>query len=217
MSRTLWLAAGLAALAGGAVALLLLPRLPAPAPAPAVDAREPAAAAPPAFPATPAPLSAPAEIAVDREPLWRETAPASIAPALLPAHREVVPGRALVAFSANLGTLDVGDEMALAVPQLDTVFSVRIEEVHRGPGGARAFTGTLRSQGAIRDHGFVLTVGQRNTFAQFSTPEGSYELVGNNRVGWLMATANMDRDVDYSVPDYRPAPDAPKQPMRLPR
>ena len=71
--------------------------------------------------------------------------------------------------------------------------------------------------GADREQGFVLTVSARNTFAHLSTREGSYELVGNARFGWLMATANMDRDVDYSVPDYRPAREPPVRPLRLPR
>ena len=51
-------------------------------------------------------------------------------------------------------------------------------------------------------HGFTITVGPGNTFAHLSTPEGTYELVATGELGWLMPTANMDRHVDYSVPDY---------------
>ena len=211
VSRALWLAAGFAALAGVVAALLLFPPPAVPA---APDIREPApVATPPTLPPVPESPPAPAQEAVELEPLWREISPGSIAPALLPAHREEVPGRVLVEFSAALRALSVGDHLGLAVPQLGAVFDARIEETHRGP-GARAFTGTL---GADREQGFVLTVSARNTFAHLSTREGSYELVGNDRFGWLMATANMDRDVDYSVPDYRPAREPPVRPLRLPR
>ena len=150
--------------------------------------------------------------------LWREVAPSDVAPALLPVHREEVPGQVLVRFAAGRGAWRVGDRLEVAIPQIDTAYSALVEEIHRGPSGARAFTGTLRTNGAAaRSHGFVLTVGPAHTFAQLSTPLGSYELVGNGRYGWIMPTANMDQDVDRSVPDYHPTRRTPPEPQRLPR
>ncbi len=48
----------------------------------------------------------------------------------------------------------------------------------------------------------LLTIGNKHTFANISTPRGSYEFVGTTSHGWLMPSANMDQNVDYSKPDY---------------
>ena len=215
MSRTLWLAAGLAVLGGVIAGLLLWPAAPAPegaAPAhPSAPTPDPARTPPDAAPATAGP-PAPAQH------LWQEVAPSAVAPAQLPAHREEVPGRVLVGFAAGRGAWRVGDRLQMSIPQVDAVFDARVDEIHRGPSGARAFTGTLNTDDTAGDaHGFVLTVGPAETFAQLSTPHGSYELVGNGRYGWIMPTANMDQDVNRSVPDYHPARRPPPEPQRLPR
>lgn len=215
MSRTLWLAAGLAVLGGVIAGLLFWPAAPAPEaepPArPSPRTIDPRPTPPDAAPATAAP-TAPAQV------LWREVAPSDVAPALLPVHREEVPGRVLVRFAAGRGAWRVGDRLQVTIPQIGAVFDARLEEIHRGPSGARAFTGTLKPDDAASDaYGFVLTVGPVETFAQLSTPLGSYELVGNGRYGWIMPTVNMDQDVDRSVHDYHPTRRSPPEPQRLPR
>lgn len=213
MTRRLALVIGIALLAGVAVGLLLA-RKPAPEPAQANNVvptagsvLAPPPTAPPAtqgqpqanIPAAPAP--------------WHAVDPAEVDPADTPTHREVVAGRVLVKLAAGLGSWNAGDTLALAIPQHNAVFEARIEDLHRGPGGARAFTGTLAATGAA--HGFVLTVGRASTFANITTPAGRYELVGNRRYAWLMPVANMDRDVDYSVPDYHPRHNALPEKQRL--
>ena len=202
MTRRLALVIGIALLAGVAVGLLLA-RKPWSEPPPVADAApspEVVVAPPPtAPPATQGPPQA--NISAAPAP-WQAVDPAEVDPADTPTHREVVAGRALVKLAAGLGNWNAGDTLALAIPQHNAVFNARIEDLHRGPGGARAFTGTLAATGAA--HGFVLTVGRANTFANITTPVGRYELVGNRRYAWLMPVANMDRDVDYSVPDYHP-------------
>ena len=124
-------------------------------------------------------------------------------PADMPRHREIVAGRALVRLAGGLGNLAAGEGIAFAIPQENAVFDAHIEEVHPGPEGARAFSGTLGIEGGV--YGFLLTVGRSTTFANISTPQERYELVGNRRYAWLMPRAMMDRDVDYRVPDYHPA------------
>ena len=220
MSRRLALLVGIALLGGVAVGLLLA-RKPSSEPAPRTDAapsaggvQAPAAAAPPATEARSPQANTPAAPV-----LWQTVDPAQVDPADKPTHREVVPGRVLVRLAVGFGHWNAGDSLALAIPQDDAVFNAAIEEVHRGPGGARAFTGTLAAADAA--HNFVLTVGRASTFANITTPAGRYELVGNRRYAWLMPVANMDRDVDYSVPDYHPRhnapPEAPTGPTRQTR
>ena len=118
----------------------------------------------------------------------------------LPRYKEVVAGRALVSLSPNMRQWQVGDRVAIAVPQIDRTFSPIIERVDTVVGNNRTYTGRL-----LRDdvpHSFVITVGERNVFANLSTPAGQFELVGNTELAWLMPVANMDQHVDYTQPDY---------------
>lgn len=218
MSRNLWLLVAVAVIAGGVVGALLIP---ASSPAPSSPGDEAPAQVPPTQvpPAAPEPRPAPAEeqpdaaAAAGMPPAWRRVDPALVDADERPTHREAVTGRVLVRIATNLSVLNVGERFALPVPQADAVFEARIEQVHPGLGGARAFTGSLASAGGGR---FVLTVGPRSTFANISIPGGRYELVGNRRYAWLMPSANMDRDVDYSVPDYHPRASLPPEPERRP-
>ena len=119
----------------------------------------------------------------------------------LPAYKEVVQDRLLVRIADLPGGLRVGQRIAVPIPQLDEVFTPAIERIQSGPGGTRSYIGTLTEAGD-RVHRFTITVGPGNTFAHLSTPRGTYELVATGELGWLMPTINMDRHVDYSVPDY---------------
>ena len=135
--------------------------------------------------------------------LWQPVALADVAPGDIPAYKEVVAGRVLVRFADPLGGWAVGDRFAVAIPQLNARYAPTVDRIARGPGTIRTYAGTLHTDDR-RDYGYVLTVSDRNTFAHLSTPFGLYEVVGDDRFGWLMPTANMDQHRDLSVPDYRP-------------
>ena len=137
--------------------------------------------------------------------LWQPVALADVAPGDIPAYKEVVAGRVLVRFADPLGGWAVGDRFAVAIPQLNARYAPTVDRIARGPGDIRTYAGTLHTDDR-RDYGYVLTVSDRNTFAHLSTPFGLYEVVGDDRFGWLMPTANMDQHRDLSVPDYRPRP-----------
>ena len=119
----------------------------------------------------------------------------------LPPYKEVVAGRALVRVSPALRSLDVGDPIAIAVPQLGETWETVVDEVERGPGAARSLIGALTESGGRRRE-FVVTTGNRYVFAWLDTPAGTYELVAPGELGWLMPSVNMDQHVDYSQPDY---------------
>ena len=129
--------------------------------------------------------------------MWQSVDSTSVAE--LPPHWEVVENRALVRVSSGAGLWRVGDRIAIAVPQLGTTYASTINEIVAGPGGARSFLGVLVEGAPGR---FVITIGRGSVFAFVPTPEGTYELVANGELGWLMPSANMDTDVDYSIPDY---------------
>ena len=131
---------------------------------------------------------------------WQPLAIDSVEPERLPEYKEIVEGRVLVALSTGMWSWGEGDRITLAVPQIGAVYEPVIERVETMLGNNRSYVGRL-----IEDdfpYSFVITVGQRNTFANLSTPQGSFELVGGTELAWLMPVANMDQHVDYSQPDY---------------
>ena len=131
---------------------------------------------------------------------WHPLAIDSVDPQRLPEYKEIVEGRALVELSTGMWSWGEGDRITLAVPQIGAVYEPVIERVETMLGNNRSYVGRL-----IEDefpYSFVITVGQRNTFANLSTPQGSFELVGDTELAWLMPVANMDQHVDYSQPDY---------------
>ena len=131
---------------------------------------------------------------------WRPVDPEAVDPTRIPAYKETVEGAVLVALDDAIGAWRVGDEIAIAVPQIDALYRPTIARLETGLGNNRSYIGRLVDGPVPRS--FVITVGERNTFANLSTPEGDYELVGNTELAWLMPVANMDRHVDYSKPDY---------------
>lgn len=131
---------------------------------------------------------------------WQPLEIDSVARERLPEYKEIVEGRALVELSTGMWSWGVGDQITLAVPQIGAVYEPVIERVETMLGTNRSYVGRLIE--AEFPYSFVITVGQRNIFANISTPQGSFELVGDTELAWLMPVANMDQHVDYSQPDY---------------
>lgn len=139
----------------------------------------------------------PAQIGIDA--LWTAIEEGTVTE--LPTYKEEVRDRVLVRIENVPGEWRVGQRIAIPIPQLNEVFTPVIERIQAGPNSTRSYIGTLTGV-ADRVHRFTITVGPRNTFAHLPTPDGTYELVATGELGWLMPTANMDRHVDYGVPDF---------------
>ena len=140
------------------------------------------------------------------ESLWQPIDENSVAE--LPFYPDAVEDRALVRISDVSGGWRVGDEIEIIVPQLGTSYRPTVDEIKPGPGGIRSISGTLVSA-AHGDLRFLITVGSKHTFGHLTTPAGSYELFATGDLGWLMPSANMDVDVDYSQPDNFTAEEMP--------
>ena len=95
----------------------------------------------------------------------------------------------------------VGDAVAIVVPQLGERYETTIERIDEGPGGSRAARGLMLGEDG-HSWRFVVTVGPMHVFAYVDTPRGSYELAGDNRLGWLLPTSSMLAGWDFSEPDY---------------
>ena len=145
------------------------------------------------------PAAAEEPVQTDLDALWTAIDERTVTD--LPAYKEVVQDRVLVRIVDVPFGWRVGQRIAVPIPQLNEVFTPVIERIQSGPDSTRSYIGTL-TEFAGRVHRFTITVGPRNTFAHLSTPDGNYELVATGELGWLMPTANMDRHVDYSVPDF---------------
>ena len=112
-------------------------------------------------------------------------------------------GRALVDVSGAVdaaGTWQVGDRMAVELPQLGETYESTVERVDR-LGHVHSVRGLL-VDGDGRDRRVVLTVGPGRVFAYVDTAAGPYELVANDRLGWLLPSSSMMAGIDFSKPDY---------------
>ena len=131
---------------------------------------------------------------------WTPVAVGGVEASRIPAYKEAVVGRALVSLSSTMWDWKRGDRVSIVVPQIGQTYSPVIERVETVVGNNRTYSGRLVQD--ERPHSFVITVGERNVFANLSTPHGQFELVGNTELAWLMPMANMDQHVDYTQPDY---------------
>lgn len=112
-------------------------------------------------------------------------------------------GRVLVSVSdvaAAAANWRIGDTVALPVPQIGTTYRPVIEEIDDAV-GARAVLGRISGDDGRRRL-FVVTVGTSNLFAFIDTPRGSYELLADHRLGWLLPSSSMRAGWDYTKPDF---------------
>lgn len=119
---------------------------------------------------------------------------------LIPAYKEIVEGRVLVAISDELSDLEEADNIDLYIPQLEQTYKTTVDEVKVSLGSNRVYKGHMMS--GENPYFYVITVGPKFVFGHFETPNGSYELFGNRSLAWLMPTKHMDQNIDYSRPDY---------------
>lgn len=130
---------------------------------------------------------------------WLDTSGTDVDERLVPTYKKEVEDTAIVQLSHLLDRLEVGDTLILTVPQESQTYETRISEVKRSL-GVTSYSGRVVE--ADIPLSFLITVGRNSVFANFSTPNASYELWGNRRYALLMDYAKIDQGVDYSKPDY---------------
>ena len=129
---------------------------------------------------------------------WTVSNENTVDPALVPKYKERVEEAVLVQITEHLIGLREGDEVSIFVPQEGISYRTKVNRVETAL-GVTSYSGRLVESEVPRS--FLITIGKRKTFANFSTPRASYELVGNNDYAWLMNVAYIDQHVDYSKPD----------------
>ncbi|MCY3884859.1 MAG: hypothetical protein OXG24_08085 [Gammaproteobacteria bacterium] len=131
---------------------------------------------------------------------WSETNVEDVQASLVPKYKEEVEGASLVELAQDMQLWRQDDQLRISVPQTQEQFLVTIAEVITTLGNNRSYKGKIVD--GESSYSFLITVGERNVFANFTTSEGSFELVGNNQYAWLMPTENMDQHVDYTKDDF---------------
>ena len=116
----------------------------------------------------------------------------------IPAAQSDIDGAVILEYDTRrLRSLQRGDALLIDIPQQNNSYQLNIEKVVNHPGGIKVIQ--ARQSDNVR---LILTLGQKNTFANLATLEGNFELVGNASAGWLMPAENMDPNLDPSIPDY---------------
>ena len=129
-------------------------------------------------------------------PFWQRISEASAAE--LPTGYEDVPTRVLVRIDVNDSAWRVGSRASIPIPHLNRVYTPTIVEIKDHGNGARTWVAMLDDEVPWR---FTVTQGDQSLFAHLPTPEGTYELIATGEFGWLMPSADMAPDVDYSLSD----------------
>ena len=113
-------------------------------------------------------------------------------------------GRVLVDVSGAVAAASawrVGDRLVIDLPQLGERQEPVIDHIDEGLGHSRSARAlTARTDG--KRWRTVVTVGPGRVFAYIDTATGPYELMGNDRLGWLLPSSSMMAGFDFSEPDY---------------
>jgi len=120
------------------------------------------------------------------------TGPLIVQPASAP-----IAGKGMSVNLTDLSNLKEGDDVALFVPQEDSVHEGRVTEVSITGSGNRVITGFL--DGHYR---FVFTVGKFQTFGTIQTQAGRYQLEARDGTGRIVSVKTINEGLDFSQPDY---------------
>ncbi|MDE2816084.1 MAG: hypothetical protein OXK81_05210 [Chloroflexota bacterium] len=171
--------------------------------APTPAAASPGAAGPESAPTLPAEHSAGGEptltpAAQPSIPLWR-VVDENAAPYKPPYPADwSEAGRSLVDVSGAASAANAwreGDRVSMLLPQVGASYEGGIDRIYEALGHSRSARGwTIGDDG--RKRRFVVTVGPTRVFAYVDTAEGSYELVADTRLGWLLPTSSMLAGID---------------------
>ena len=131
---------------------------------------------------------------------WKPVEESSVPADDLPYISADVEGRVLVEISSDLWSKAEEEIIQFSIPQREEVLIGNVSRVDASVAHTRILEGTV--QDGPQEYAFVLTLGDKSTYAHINTFTGSYELVGTRQYGWLMESANIDPDVDFSLPDH---------------
>ena len=101
---------------------------------------------------------------------------------------------------ADLDELTKDDRIVFYIPQEDSHLSGYVEETSLTESGNKVITGMLLDKGF--EYRFVFTVGRLQTFGTLHTSKGRYQLEAREGIARLVSAREINRDLDFSKPDY---------------
>ena len=131
---------------------------------------------------------------------WKPVEESSVSEDLLPSHSVEVDGRVLVEISPALRSKVVGDSVQFSIPQQEVVLVGKLNKVDAN-NAQTLFLEGIHEDGS-QEYTFALTLGEKNTYATIDTANGRVELVGTRTHAWLMESANIPSDADFSLPEH---------------
>lgn len=100
----------------------------------------------------------------------------------------------------DFSKMSAGNPMDFHIPHEDKVYHGIIESSDLNDSGSRSIIGRFDVDG--KGYRFVFTIGQQITFGTLHTPLGRYQLEARNGNGVLVSTAEINRNRDFSKPDF---------------
>ena len=101
---------------------------------------------------------------------------------------------------ADFGELVEDDRIAFYIPQEDSHLSGYVGETSLTESGNKVIIGMLLDKGI--EYRFVFTVGRLQTFGTLNTSKDRYQLEARDGIGRLVSSREINRDLDFSKPDY---------------
>ena len=124
----------------------------------------------------------------------------AVKPERIPVRELELEDSVLVVLTPAMRRWQSGDTITLTVPQVGATYKTVIDRIETGVGGSRSFFGRLAP--GNMPYSYVITVGERSTFAYLGTPHGPFKLEGGNELAWLTPGVSYDRLFDYTESDY---------------
>jgi len=109
-------------------------------------------------------------------------------------------GKGLEIILTDLSAHEVGDEIDVFIPQENRSYRGEIAKVNVTMAGNRVLKGFFESE--MQTHRFIFTVGGSHTFGTLHTTQGRYQLEASNGVGRIISAAEINKNLDFSKPDY---------------
>ncbi|MYD42522.1 MAG: hypothetical protein F4W90_01360 [Gammaproteobacteria bacterium] len=92
--------------------------------------------------------------------------------------------------------------VTIEVPHIDASFEALIERIERNSPKSTTIYG-IPSENEEELHRLIVTFSENRTLAYISSARGSWELVGDREIGWIVATIDLKKSQDYSETDVR--------------
>jgi len=105
---------------------------------------------------------------------------------------------------AVINQLAIGSIVEIYIPQLDQSINILVTHSDLLASGNVSFRGHLESNSLFS---FVMTLGETSMFATIGTPDGIFNVSGNQDSAWVIPAASLKKQMNTEMLDYRSIPE----------